>query len=94
MSTNACAQGRSSTLLLFLVDFQRDTPGPPALAGKVGVTQQSISYWVKKGQVPAEMALAVERATGVPRHVLRPDLFDAPLDDAARDAVEQTGEAA
>jgi DNA-binding transcriptional regulator YdaS (Cro superfamily) len=54
-----------------------------ALATKVGVKQQTISYWVKKGQVPAEMALAVERATGVPRHVLRPDLFDAPTKGVA-----------
>lgn len=47
-----------------------------ALASAIGVSQQAISYWIKKGhKVPAEMVLAVERASRVSRHELRPDIF-------------------
>jgi DNA-binding transcriptional regulator YdaS (Cro superfamily) len=43
-----------------------------ALSGKI--TPQAVSQWK---QVPAERVLDVERATGVPRHRLRPDLYPA-----------------
>ncbi|HXJ61928.1 MAG TPA: Cro/CI family transcriptional regulator [Verrucomicrobiae bacterium] len=46
-----------------------------ALAAKIGVKPQAVSAW---DRVPAERAKAVEAATGVPRHELRPDLWDAP----------------
>lgn len=36
------------------------------------ITAQAISQWEK---VPAERVLEVERVTGVPRGVLRPDLY-------------------
>jgi DNA-binding transcriptional regulator YdaS (Cro superfamily) len=37
-----------------------------------GITPQAVSQWK---QVPAERVLDVERATGVARHELRPDLY-------------------
>ena len=43
-----------------------------ALAEKLGVTAQAICQWTK---VPALRVLDVERATGVSRHDLRPDLY-------------------
>lgn len=48
-----------------------------ALAGKIGVSQQAVSVWTKKKgkPVPAEMVVAIEAATGIPRHELRPDIF-------------------
>jgi DNA-binding transcriptional regulator YdaS (Cro superfamily) len=47
-----------------------------ALALKLGVTQQAISYWRTKGnRVPAEYVVKVETATGIPRGELRPDIF-------------------
>lgn len=47
-----------------------------ALAAKIGKTQQAVSHWLKKdGRVPAELVLAVETASGVSRHELRPDIF-------------------
>lgn len=46
-----------------------------ALAEKIGVTQQTISYWRSKGRIPAEKVVEVEAATGISRHELRPDIF-------------------
>jgi DNA-binding transcriptional regulator YdaS (Cro superfamily) len=50
-----------------------------ALAAKIGVKQQLISFWLKKSKngVPAEYVLLIERATGgaIPRHALRPDIY-------------------
>ncbi len=49
--------------------------GPSALAGKLGIRAPSIYSWTR---VPAGRAAAVEAATGIPRHELRPDLWHAP----------------
>ncbi|NSY32284.1 hypothetical protein DS891_01500 [Pseudoalteromonas sp. JC28] len=51
--------------------------GQKQLAEAVGgkVTQQKVSYWLKKGKVPAELVLKVEKVTGVSRTELRPDIF-------------------
>ncbi|EQM70012.1 hypothetical protein L682_11090 [Aquipseudomonas alcaligenes OT 69] len=42
------------------------------------VSQQLVSYWMKKGRLPAEYVLIVERITGVNRLKLRPDVFTEP----------------
>lgn len=44
------------------------------------ITPQAISQWK---QVPAERVLDVERATGISRHRLRPDLYPAEPERAA-----------
>lgn len=44
------------------------------LARRIGITQPSISGW---DRVPTDRVAAVEKATGVSRAVLRPDLFAA-----------------
>ncbi|WP_354250585.1 YdaS family helix-turn-helix protein [Bradyrhizobium sp. LA3.X] len=49
-----------------------------ALKGEI--TPQAVSQWK---QVPAERVLDVERATGVSRHRLRPDLYPAEPERAA-----------
>lgn len=49
-----------------------------ALAEKIGVTPQAVSQW---DQVPPLRVIDIERATGVTRHELRPDLY--PKDEAA-----------
>lgn len=46
--------------------------GTAKLAAAIGVTPQAISGWRK---VPPTRVLQVERATGVPREKLRPDLY-------------------
>src|SRR6266545_1397066 len=48
--------------------------GVGALARKIGISQPSVSNWLR---VPAERVLTVEAATGVNRSTLRPDLYAA-----------------
>lgn len=57
--------------------------GSQAALGKlIGVTQQTISNWLKS-KTAAEYVLAIERATGVPRHRLRPDIYPPTEKEAA-----------
>jgi len=49
--------------------------GLAQLARKIGIAQPSVSNW---NRVPAQRVLALEGATGVPRKVLRPDLYSEP----------------
>lgn len=44
------------------------------------VSQQVVSCWFRKGKLPAELVLRVERLTGVAREALRPDVFLLPED--------------
>jgi DNA-binding transcriptional regulator YdaS (Cro superfamily) len=46
--------------------------GPSALARKIGIRAQAVSQWRK---CPSSQVLKVEAATGVSRHILRPDLY-------------------
>jgi DNA-binding transcriptional regulator YdaS (Cro superfamily) len=39
-------------------------------------TQAAVFYWLtEKGRLPADYVLAIEEATGVSRHDLRPDIY-------------------
>lgn len=55
-----------------------------ALAKALGITDSAIPQWSK---VPAERIIEIERATGIPRETLRPDLY-------VRDDDKNTGDAA
>jgi len=60
--------------------------GVAELARKVGIAQPSVSNWTR---VPAQRVIAVESATGVPRKVLRPDLYSEPaVTDEADDPID------
>jgi DNA-binding transcriptional regulator YdaS (Cro superfamily) len=49
-----------------------------AFARLCGVTQPAVWKWLRnRKHLPAEHVLTVERATGVSRHLLRPDLYPA-----------------
>jgi DNA-binding transcriptional regulator YdaS (Cro superfamily) len=48
-----------------------------ALAARFGVNKTTIMRW-EEGHVPAERVLAVSKATGIPPHELRPDIYPAP----------------
>lgn len=49
--------------------------GQSALARILGCTPQAVQRMCSTGKVPAERVLAIEEATGVSRHDLRPDLY-------------------
>lgn len=49
-----------------------------ALARILGCTPQAVQRMCASGRVPAERVLDVERATGVKRYELRPDIYPAP----------------
>lgn len=49
--------------------------GVVALARELGIKHSSLHSWRR---VPAERVLAIESASGIPRHELRPDLFHSP----------------
>lgn len=51
--------------------------GLAGLAAPLGISIQAISQW---DEVPPLRVIAVEKITGVSRHVLRPDLY--PLEPA------------
>ncbi|RWQ12375.1 YdaS family helix-turn-helix protein [Mesorhizobium sp.] len=55
--------------------------GVAMLAQRIGKTPAHVSTWKQRGMIPAEMALPIERASGVSRHVLRPDLY--PLEEVS-----------
>lgn len=57
----------------------RATGGQSELARRLGIKPQSVQGWVASGRVPAARVLDVERASGIPRHVIRPDIY--PPDD-------------
>lgn len=45
------------------------------LAGKIGAAQGTIAHMKKRGMVLADWVIAVEKATGISRYDLRPDLY-------------------
>ena len=49
--------------------------GQSALARILGCTPQAVQRMCATGRVPAERVLAIEAASGVSRHDLRPDLY-------------------
>lgn len=54
--------------------------GQAALARQIGVTQSVVWYWLERSKrgLPAEHVSAVEAASGISRHELRPDLYPPP----------------
>lgn len=53
-----------------------------SVAIAAGVDKATVTRWGQK-RVPAERVLQVERITGIPRHMLRPDIYpqDLPASD-------------
>ena len=54
-----------------------------ALAKAIGKSQGHISKWLERKYVPAESVLAIERATGIPRQKIRPDLYPKETQNSA-----------
>lgn len=60
-----------------------------ALAQLLGIKPPSVSGWYDRRRVPAERCIAIERATGVSRHQLRPDVFGPDPSGSQDEAVAQ-----
>ncbi|HDS1579965.1 TPA: helix-turn-helix domain-containing protein [Stenotrophomonas maltophilia] len=60
-----------------------------ALAQLLGIKPPSVSGWYDRRRVPAERCIAIERATGVSRHQLRPDVFGPDPTGSQAEAVAQ-----
>ena len=57
-----------------------------------GVRQPAVSKWLQSGKrLPAGHVLAVEAATNVSRHLLRPDLYPLPEGAEIQDPGEECG---
>lgn len=54
-----------------------------ALARAVGVSPQAVQQWVDAGRVSHKKVVDVARASGVPLHELRPDLYEVAATPAA-----------
>lgn len=52
--------------------------GVKALASSLGLHHTSVIGWRKAGRIPAERVAAVAQVTALPKHEIRPDLFEAP----------------
>jgi len=52
--------------------------GQSELARILGVTREAVRQWVVSGRCSYLRVLDVEKATKVPRHILRPDLYPKP----------------
>lgn len=73
-----------------------------AFGALIGKRQSVINDWLREGRpLPAEHVLTVEKATGISRHALRPDIY--PIDESpspgtrpgeAADAADGTASAA
>ena len=55
------------------MDAVRSATTLSSLADKIGITRGAISQW---DRVPEERLDAVSSATGLAKHVLRPDLYE------------------
>jgi DNA-binding transcriptional regulator YdaS (Cro superfamily) len=53
-----------------------EAPGETTrIAKELDIAPQAISQWRRKGRVPPNRVLDVERVTGVHRHFLNPDIY-------------------
>jgi hypothetical protein len=58
------------------MDLLRATPGLRAkVARELGLTRAAVLKWKK---VPGERLVEIERITGIPRYLLRPDICTPP----------------
>lgn len=64
----------------------RDQRGLLAKVAKdLGMSRAAVSLW---DRVPAERLPEVEASTGIPRHILRPDICQAPEEPKSRQPCE------
>lgn len=57
-----------------LIEATRICGSQAELARRIGLSQQVVNNWARRGNVPAEYCPAIERETGVRCESLRPDV--------------------
>lgn len=66
--------------------------GQSATARLLNISQGAVWKWLNSSKrLPAEHVIAVEAATGVSRHLLRPDIYPLPLPTEGEDPGEECG---
>lgn len=74
--------------------YERFDRSQRRLADALGTSQQNVSNWMRaKRPLPAEYVLRAEAATGIARHVWRPDIYP-PAEFADRTTDKQAAAAA
>jgi DNA-binding transcriptional regulator YdaS (Cro superfamily) len=58
------------------------------IARELGIEKGAISQWKV---IPAERVPPISRITGIPRHLLRPDLWDPPCGCGQQEPAEAAG---
>jgi len=58
--------------------------GMDAFQARLDISRRTVFHWKQHG-IPAERAPEIEAATGIGRHLLRPDLFHSPQFESAPD---------
>lgn len=54
----------------------RAAGGQTSLARTLGIAQSTVATWLRRGnELPAQYVIAVEKAYGIPRYELRPDIY-------------------
>lgn len=61
--------------------------GPSKLGAALGLKHSSVCDWRLGGKVPARHVPKLSELTGIPRHRLRPDLWEPPPTDHELGAV-------
>lgn len=73
-----------STILARAVTAEPFNGNQSKFAIAIGTSQQNISNWLRAGrELPPEYVLRAEQATGIPRHVWRPDIYPPPAGEGS-----------
>lgn len=49
--------------------------GAVAVAAEAQITPQAVGQWVKAKRIPVDRVLLLERLSGIPRKLIRPDIY-------------------
>lgn len=63
-------------------DMFNEAGGVTQIASSLGMPIGTVSAWISRDTIPAERVLQVEKATGIPRERLRPDLYPSHREEA------------
>ena len=69
-----------------VADVIKQGGGCTQVAKKLNLPLQTVHSWTLRNKVPAERVIEIERATGVPRHNIRPDIY--PLSERLERRIE------